>query len=324
MTAHLRLAVGVVTLCFAAPALAEKYPAHPVRLIVAYSPGGPNDILARVVSPKLGETLGQQILVENRPGADGSIGVESVAKAAPDGYTLLLGDMPIAARPALFKSLTFDVRKELTPVGMIATAPLLLVVNPALPAKTVTELIALARSKPGRLSFGSPGARGGPPDLAAELFKGAQGLDVLSVPYKGAGPALTDLVGGRISFMFVGVSASKSFIDAGRLRALAITGKKRAAALPEVPTLAEAGTPLPDLDFGSWWGVLGPHGLSRNIVNKLNDSLAKTLALPEVRQRLVDLNFQPVTDSPEEFDSFIANEIDKWSRVISRAGIKPE
>lgn len=323
MVACPRIAVGVATLWFAISALAQSYPAHPIRLIIAYPPGGPNDILARVVSPKLGETLGQQILVENRPGANGSIGAESVARAAPNGYTLLLADMPIAARPALQKSPSFDVREEFAPIGMIASAPMLLVVHPALPAKNVTELIALARAQPGRLSFASPG-HGTPPDLAAELFKGAQGLDVLSVPYKGVGPALTDLVGGRISFVFLGVSASKSFIDAGQLRALAITGKRRAAMLPEVPTLAEAGSPLSDLDSGSWWGVLGPRGLSRHIVKKLNDSLARTLALTEVQQRLAALNFEPVTDSPEEFDLFIASEIEKWSRVISRAGIKPE
>jgi tripartite-type tricarboxylate transporter receptor subunit TctC len=323
MTVYLRLAAGVAALCLSAATLGQEYPARSVRLIVAYPPGGPNDILARVVSPRLGESLGQQVVVENRAGADGNIGLEHVAKAAPDGYTLLLGDMPIAARPALYKSSQVDVRRDLAPIGFIASAPMLLVVAPGLPMRSVAELIASARSHPGQLSFVSP-SRGTPPDLAAELFRGQYGLDVVSVPYKGVGAAFPDLLSGRVSFLFVGVSASKSFIDSGKLRALAITGRKRAPALPEVPTLAESGYPLPDLDFGSWWGLLGPRGLPKDIVGKLNGSLAKTLALPEVHERLAALNFEPVTGQPEEFDSFIASEIEKWSRVIGRAGIKPE
>ena len=321
--ASLCYTAGVAAFCLAASVSAQNYPVRPVRLVVAYAPGGPGDILGRMISPKLGEILGQQIIVENRPGADGNIGLEVVAKSAPDGYTLLLGDMPIAANPALHKAQPFNVGKDLAPIGMIASAPLLLVVHPAVPATGVAELIALARSQPGRLSFGSPG-RGTPPDLAAELFKEVHGLDILSVPYKGAGPALTDLVGGRVSFMFIGISASKSFIESGKLRALAITGKKRAAMLPDVPTLAQAGSPLPDLDFGSWWGLLGPRALPKDIVSKVNDSLVRTLALPDLRGRLAALNFDPITGSPEEFSGFIEAEINKWARVIRRAGIKPD
>jgi len=320
--ASLRFTAGVAAFCLAASVSAQNYPVRPVRLVVAYAPGGPNDILGRMISPKLGEVLGQQVIVENRPGADGNIGLEGVAKSSPDGYVLLLGDMPIAANPSLHKAPPFSV-KDLAPIGMIASAPLLLVVNPDVPARGVTELIALARSQPGRLSFGSP-SRGTPPDLAAELFKDVHGLDIFSVPYRGAGPALTDLVGGRVSFMFIGISASKSFIESGKLRVLGITGKKRAAMLPDVPTLAQAGAPLPDLDFGSWWGLLGPRALPKDIVRKLNDSLVKTLALPDVRGRLAGLNFEPVTGSPEEFSAFIEAEIDKWARVIKRAGIKPD
>jgi tripartite-type tricarboxylate transporter receptor subunit TctC len=246
-----------------------------------------------------------------------------VAKAPRDGYTLLLGDMPISVNPSLHKSLPFNVREDLAPIGTIASAPLLLVVNPALPAKSVSELIALARSQPGQLSFGSP-SKGTPPDLAAELFREAHGLNILSVPYKGAGPAVTDLIGGRISLMFVGVSASKPFIESGKLRALAITGAKRAAALNHVPTLAEAGSPLPEMDFGSWWGLLGPRGLPKGIVVKLNDALTRTLALPESQVRLAALNITPLAGSPEEFSALIGAEIDKWARVISRLGITPD
>jgi len=321
--ASLCFTAGVAAFFLAASVSAQNYPVRPVRLVVAYAPGGPGDILGRMISPKLGEILGQQVIVENRPGADGNIGLEVVAKSAPDGYTLLLGDMPIAANPSLHKALPFNVGKDLAPIGMIASAPVLLVVHPAVPATGAAELIALARSQPGRLSFGSPG-RGTPPDLAAELFKEVHGLDILSVPYKGAGPALTDLVGGRVSFMFIGISASKSFIESGKLRALAITGKKRAAMLPDVPTLAQAGSPLPDLDFGSWWGLLGPRALPKDIVSKVNDSLVRTLALPDLRGRLAALNFDPITGSPEEFSGFIEAEINKWARVIRRAGIKPD
>ena len=318
--AHGRLIASATAMCFAVSALAQNYPVHPIRLVVAYPPGGPNDILARTLSPTLTEILGQQVIVENRPGADGNIGLAAVAKAAPDGYTLLLGDMPISVSPALHASLPFNVRKDLTPIGMIASAPLLLVVNPVLPAKGVSELIALARSQPGQLSFGSP-SKGTPPDLASELFREANDLNVLSVPYKGAGAALTDLIGSRISFMFMGLSASRPFIDSGKLRALAITGTRRAAALPDVPTLAEAGSPLPEMDFGSWWGLLGPRGLPEDIVRRLNDALARTLALPGLRERLAALNFAPVTGSPEDFSGFIGAETAKWARVVSRLGI---
>jgi tripartite-type tricarboxylate transporter receptor subunit TctC len=318
-----RLLIAVAALCLAASAQAQNYPVRPVRLVVAYPPGGPTDILARTISPKLGEVLGQPVMVENRPGADGRIGLEAVAKAAADGYTLLFGDMPIAANLSLHKSMPFNARKDLEPVGLIASSSLVLVVNPSLPAKSVAELVALARSEPGRLSFGSP-SRGTLPDFGAELFKATHGLDILRVPYKGAGPALADLVGGQISFMFVSISAAKSFTDSGKLRALAVTGSRRPAALPEIQTLAEAGSPLPELDFGAWWGLLGPRGLPRDVLRKLSDSLAKTLTLPEVRERLAALNFEPVTDSPEGFSAFIEAEIDRWARVISRAGIKPD
>jgi tripartite-type tricarboxylate transporter receptor subunit TctC len=310
-------------LCLAASAQAQNYPVRPVRLVIPYAPGGASDILARAISPKLAEGLGQPVIVENRPGADGYIALEAVAKAPPDGYTLLLGDITIAASLSLHKSLQYNVRKDLAPIGLIASAPLCLVVNASVPAKSVAELIALARSNPGQLSFGSP-SRGTPPDFVAELFKEAHRLDILRVPYKGAGPALTDLVGGRISFMFVGISASRSFIDSGKLRALAVTGKKRPAALPDVPTLAEVGSPVPELDSGSWWSLLGPRGLPGDVLRRLSDALAKAMAQPEVRQRLAALNFEPITDSPAEFSVFIETEIDKWARVIGRVGIKPD
>lgn len=316
------LLIAITALCLAGSAQAQNYPSRPIRLVVAYAPGGPTDVLGRVISPKLGEVLGQPILVENRPGADGNIGLEAVAKAAPDGYTLLLGDMAIATNPAFHKTQPFNVR-NLVPIGMIAAAPLLLVVNPALPVKSVAELVTLARSHPGQLSFGSP-SRGTPPDLVAELFKAAHGLDILRVPYKGAGPALTDLVGGRTSFMFIGISASKSYIDSGKVRVLAITGRKRASALPDIPTLAEVGSALPDVDFGSWWGLLGPRALPQDIVRKVNDALAKTLSLADPREQLAALNIEPVTGTPGEFSAFIDAQTRMWAGVMDRAGIKPE
>jgi len=299
---------------------AQTYPARPIRLVIPYAPGGPTDILGRAVANKLGEVLGQQVVVENRAGVSAILGTEYVAKAAPDGYTLLLADINHAVNPGLYKSLPYDSRNDFTPIGLIASASLALIVNASLPARSAQEFIELAKNQPGKLSYGSAGA-GNLTHLAPELFKVKYGLDVLHVPYKGAGPALTDLVAGQTSFVIMGLSATKAFIDSGKLRALAITGDKRARSMPNLPTFAEAGVPLPEMKVGSWWGLAGPARLPREIVVKLNQSLAHTLLAPEVRARLEALNIDAIQSSPEAFADWMNAQADTWADVVRRAKI---
>jgi tripartite-type tricarboxylate transporter receptor subunit TctC len=320
------VAGAVVLGCVAAAsneAQAQAYPARPIRLVIPYAPGGPTDILGRAVANKLGEYLGQQVVVENRAGVSAILGTEFVAKAVPDGYTLLLADINHAVNPALYKSLPYDSRNDFTPIGLIASASLALAVNASLPARSVQELITLAKSQPGKLSYGSAGA-GNLTHLAPELFKVKYGLDILHVPYKGAGPALTDLVAGQTSFVIMGLSATKAFIDSGKLRALAITGDKRARSMPDLPTFAEAGVPLPEMKVGSWWGLAGPARLPRDIVVKLNQSLAQTLLAPEVRARLEALNIDAMQSSPEALADWLNAQTDTWADVVRRAKITLE
>ena len=319
-----RFVAGTAILgCLAAvphEAPAQTYPARPIRLVIPYAPGGPTDILGRAVANKLGEVLGQQVVVENRAGVSAILGTEYVAKAAPDGYTLLLADINHAVNPGLYKSLPYDSRNDFTPIGLIASASLALIVNASLPARSAQEFIELAKNQPGKLSYGSAGA-GNLTHLAPELFKVKYGLDVLHVPYKGAGPALTDLVAGQTSFVIMGLSATKAFIDSGKLRALAITGDKRARSMPNLPTFAEAGVPLPEMKVGSWWGLAGPARLPREIVVKLNRSLAHTLLAPEVRARLEALNIDAIQSSPEAFADWMNAQADTWADVVRRAKI---
>lgn len=319
---NLRVLAFILTALGAAdaPVGAQPYPTQAIRVIVPVAPGGPTDILTRAVSPRLGEALGQQILVENRPGAGGGIAATAVARAAPDGYTLLLADMSFATGPSLYKPAQYSIKDQFTPVGLMAVASLVLVVHPSLPSKNVKEFVALARSQPGKLSYGA--APGTPTHLGPEVLKESYGLDMVSVPYKGIAPALTDLVGGRLTFAMVGVSVAKPFLDSGKLRVLAVTGHKRAIALPDVLTFAEGGVPLAGMDSGSWWGLTAPAGVSREIVSKLNSALAKAISVPEVRDRLTAMNFDPSTGSPEAFGALIEKEAVKWARVIQRAGIK--
>ena len=307
--------------------LAQAYPARPVRLVVPYARGGPTDILGRTVAHKLSEILPEQVVVENRPGAGGMIGHAYVAKAVADGYTVILGDGgSFAINPILFsKAVQYNPRADFTPIGPAASGAIFLFVNASVPARDIQELIALAKSKPGTLSFGSAGTGQFPTPIGPELFNAKNGLNVLHVPYKGAGPAMVDVVAGRVSFiMTTGLAAAKPHLESGKVRALALTGGKRAAAAPDVPTFAEAGSPLPEMNFGTWWGILGPVGLPRDIVAKLSESLAQALAAPDVRARLAALNVEPMTSTPEAFSDFINAEIATWAEVLKRLNIKVE
>ena len=304
-------------------AWAQAWPARSLRLVIPYDAGGPTDVLGRLLAPALADRLEQPVIVENRGGAAAIVGANAVAKSQPDGYTLLLGDINLAVNPSLYKSLPYDVNKELLPVSLVASAPLVLVVNAAAPVKNLQELISHAKVNPGKLTFGSAGA-GNTTHLAPELLKAAAGLSIIHVPYKGIGPALTDLAAGQTDLVVTGISGASPLLKAGKLKALAITGDKRAAALPDVPTFAEAGTPLPDMSLGSWWGVLAPAGISRDIVQKLNRAVGEALGSQELRGKLAGMNINPMHSTPAAFDDFIRAEATRWAAVLQRAKIQPE
>ena len=307
--------------------LAQTYPTHPVRLVVPYPPGGPTDILGRILAQKLGEMFGEQVLVENRPGGGGVIGAMAVKKASPDGYALMLEAITaFAVNRNFYKSLPYDARNDYTPIGPVASVAFYFFVGASVPARNLQELISLAKSKPGTLTFGSAGTGHYATHISSELFKMKNGLDVLHVPYKGSGPAMFDLVAGRISFMISGgLSTAKPFIDSGKLRVFAVTGEKRSPAAPEVPTFAEAGSPLPELNAGAWFALLGPPGMPRAIVVKLNESVAQAMASPEVRARLGAAGLEPMTNStPEEFTDFINAAVGTWAQIMRSANITLE
>jgi tripartite-type tricarboxylate transporter receptor subunit TctC len=300
--------------------LAQKYPSRFIRLVVPFAPGGSNDIIARLIGDKLAEAVGQTVVVENRPGAGGVLGTQTVATAEPDGYTLMIGaTSTLAANPSLYTTMNLDPPKDLTPVMQIATGPFVLAVPSSLPVKTVADLIRLAKDKPGTVNFGSSGV-GSSLQLTAELFKSMADLDIVHVPYKGLGPALTDLVAGRIQIVFSDMAGLLPYVQSGQLRALAVTGGKRSADLPDLPTLSEAG--VPGYEATSWYGILGPAGLPRDIVMKLNGDLTRIVTSPAMKQKFSTLGIEAVTGTPEEFGVYIRSEMAKWRAVVTAANIK--
>jgi tripartite-type tricarboxylate transporter receptor subunit TctC len=313
--------VTLALLALAAPALAQTWPARPVRLIVPFAPGGSNDIMARLIGQKLGERLGQQFIVDNRPGASGIVGTDAAAKSAPDGYTVLMMSLTLAVNPSLYAKLPYDTEKDLRPVSLVASAPLMLVVHPSIPAQTVTEFLAYARANPDKLNFGSGGA-GTTPHLAGEMVKSMAGLKVTHVPYKGGGPALADLVGGQIQFMLENIPSTLPHVKSGRLRALAVTGAKRSPLVPQLPTLDEAG--LRGFEIVGWNGLFVPAGTPPAIVAALHAETVKVLARPEVKERLATLGADGVGSSPDDFAAFVRAELEKWARVVREANIKVE
>lgn len=300
-------------------ALAQSFPDHPVRIIVGYPPGGGTDLVARLIQQPLATRWGQPVVIDNRPGANAIIAAEAVAKAKADGYTLLMAyATEVALNPVTERKLPYDPARDFAPILQLASAPLVLAVNPQLPAKDVKELIALARAKPGTLSYSSSGS-GSVHHFAGELFKLQTGADVLHIPYKGSGPATADAVSGQVQVTYASVASVLRFVQAGRLRALAVTSKKRSPQMPEVPSMTEAG--LADFELTSWYGLLAPAGTPPEIVRKVNADVAKVLARPDVRERLINGGQVPGGGSSEQFTKFLRDEIAKYAKVIKAAGI---
>ncbi len=306
---------------FALNAAAQTFPAKIVRMIVPYAPGGSVDVLARMVAPKLAESMGQQVVVDNRPGASGNIGTELAVRAPADGYTILLVTIPLVVNPSLYAKLPFDVPRDLLPVSMIAAAPFVLVAHPSLPARSVRELIALAKQQPGKLNYPS-GGNGTNSHIAAELFKNLTGARIVHVPYKGGGPALIAILSGEADVGILGFDVVISHVRTGRLRALGMTGARRTPALPELPTIAEAG--VPGYEFSSWYGVLAPAGTPSGIVNALHEHLVKAMRAPELAERLTRDGTDIVATSPAQFTAHIKAELARWSKVVAAAGLRAD
>ncbi|HLQ01108.1 MAG TPA: tripartite tricarboxylate transporter substrate binding protein [Burkholderiales bacterium] len=317
-----RTVAGFAALSFAAVVLAQGYPSKPIRLIVPFAAGGGNDNVARLVGKRLSDGLGQQIIIDNRPGAGGVVGAELAAKSAPDGYTLFLGGVGShAINPNLHERLPYDPIKDFAPVALLASAPLILVVHPSVPAGSIGEFITLTRSKPGRLNYASNG-NGSSSHLAAVMFCAMAGVDMVHVPYKGLSPALSDLLSGQVQVMFSSVVAILPHIRAGKLRGLAVTGSARLPLVPDLPTIAESG--FSGYEASSWYGVLAPAGTPRSIVLRLNSEIAKALDQPEVRNSLLSEGAEPVGGAPEKFADHIRSEKDRLGKLIQQARVRLE
>lgn len=315
--------IGVVllSLLLTSAAGAQSYPARTILMIVPYAAGGGTDILARHVAEATGQVLGRGLVVENRPGAGTNLGGSFVARAEPDGYTLLMGDIALAANPSLFPTMPYEPIKDLAPIARVATAPLVLVTDPGQRFETVAQLVAAAKASPGKLTFATAG-NGNPPHLAAELLKSLAGIDLIKVPYRGMGPALTDVLGGRITMLFTGISSTLGLIEEGKVKALAVTSAKQTATLPKVPTIAEAG--YPQLTMASWWGLFGPARLPAEIVATLAGAVEKSLANPQLREKLDKLSIDVDFATGPVLRDLLRTETARWGAVIKAANIKPD
>lgn len=316
----LRFAVTALALAFAGLAVAQDYPARSVRMIVPFPPGGVTDIVARVVAVKLSAEFGQQVIVENRAGASGTIGAEAGARAAPDGYTLVMGNIStLAINPATFAKLGYDPVSSFDPVTMVAIQPLLIAVHPSVPAHTLGELVQLARNQPGKLNYGTAGSS---IHLAVEYFCSLAGIRMNHIPYKGSAPAVTDLIGGQIQVLFDPFSSIYPQVAAGKLRALAVTTEKRADAAPSLPTVIESG--FAGFDVSSWQGIVVPAGTPKPIVQRLHRDLTKVLSAPDLKARFAQYSALVALSTPEQFGVYIREEILRWQKVAREAGVKPE
>ena len=318
--AVLAIATTFATLAMlvSAQAFAQAYPSKPIRLVVPFPPGGAVDFYARAVQGPLSAELGQQVIIDNRAGASGMIGADNVAKSAPDGYTLLLGNIAcLATNVGLYAKMPYDPTQDFTPIMHTVDVNYVLVVNPSVPVTTVPQLIAYAKAHPGKLSYGSAGS-GSLPHLATELFKSLTGTDMIHVPYKGGGPMVTDLVGGTTQLVIADQANLMPFVKDGKLRALAVASPQRSAIYPDLPTIAEAG--VPGFQATAWNGLVGPAGLPPDVVKRVHNAFAKVMAMPDVHKRLVAGGLDPVGDSPQEFGRFIRSEIAKWSKISKDVG----
>jgi tripartite-type tricarboxylate transporter receptor subunit TctC len=313
---RLRLLSALLT-CVVASAAAQDYPNRPVRMVVPYAAGGGVDIVARAVSQELAKGIGQPVIVENRTGAGSNIGSDFVAKAAPDGYTLLMASPANAINMSLYRKMPYDTQRDLAPVALVGAVPSVLVVNPALPAKTVAELIALAKEKPGSLNYGSGGS-GTSEHLSAEMFKSLAAIDLVHVPYKGGANAMTDVISGQLSLMFTNMLGAMPHIRSGKLKAIAIADSRRSPSLPEVPTFAEAG--FKDFEVLVWWGVMAPARTPAPVVTYLNREIVAALGAPELRERLDGMGARIIGGTPEQFGAFVAAEIVRWTRAVQVSG----
>jgi tripartite-type tricarboxylate transporter receptor subunit TctC len=300
---------------------ADAWPSRPIRFILPFPPGGGTDILGRIIAERLTASFGQPVVTENRGGAGGNLGAEAAARSAPDGYTIILVAPSLAISTSLYSKLSYDAVKDFAPVSLVATVPNVMVTHPSVPANTLAEFIRLAKTKPGQMNFGSGGS-GTSNHLAGELFNIVAGVKLVHVPYKGVNLAMNDVLSGQIHLVVIGVPAAAPHIKAGKLRALALVAPQRAAALPEVPTVAEAG--LPNFEVTTWYGILAPAGTPRTIVTRLNAELVKTMHAPELKERLAAMATDPATSTPEEFADYIKREIVKWGEVVRQAGLKAD
>ncbi len=302
-------------------AIAQTFPAKPIRVIVAYPPGGSTDIIARILGQKLTDRFGQTMLVDNRAGAAGMIGAAIAAQATADGYTLILSDTPFVVNPSVFAKVPYDPVKDFTPIVMVAQSPLMLVVNAAVLAQTVQELIRLAKAQPGKFTIASAGT-GASSHVVAELFKMRAGVNLTHVPYKGLGPALVEVAGGQVNALFSSIPAAMPHVKTGKLRVLGVCSPRRVAVAPEVPTMEESG--VRDFEAAIWYGYQGPAGMPKAVVNTLSTEIARAADLPDVRERFAGMGLEPLTLMPREFHAYIAAELKKWTEVVKAANIKAE
>ena len=306
----------------AASAFAQPYPSKPIRLLLAFPPGGPTDINARIFAQKLGESMNQQVVVDNKPGAGGNIAAAEAAKSAPDGYTIFYNTSAISIAPSLYSKLNYDVAKDFAPVALTATVPLVLVINPAIPAKSVKELVAFAKANPAKMNYGSSGS-GTITHLAGALFTAQMGLTMQHIPYKGSAPALVDVAGGQTQMMIDTINTILPYVKDNRLRALAIAIQRRSAALPDVPTLEEAAN-LPGFEMSAWQGIVVPSGTPKEIISKLNAEINKTVQNPDLRQRLATLGAEPLGGTSEHYAEYIRTELLRWTKVVKDSGARAD
>ncbi|MGH8616559.1 MAG: Bug family tripartite tricarboxylate transporter substrate binding protein [Burkholderiales bacterium] len=317
----MRLLLGFTLACLPLTALAQTYPSKTIRIIITAAPGGSDDFMGRLLAQRLTEAFGRQAVADNRPGGGALIGRELVARSAPDGYTLLMAGSAMAALPALRPNVKLDLIQDFTPISLFATYPLMLVVHPSVPAKSVKELIALARAQPGKLNYGTSGTGQGP-HLATELFMSMAKINLTHIPYQGSGPAYIDLMAGRVDMVFGVIAAALQQVRNGKVRGLGVTGAKRTPAAPEFPTIAESG--LPGYEFPSWMGVYGPAGMPRDVVMRLNAEIQKMSVMPEVRKQMLDTGLEPASSTPEQLGELLKGNIGKLGKIIRDAGIKLE